>query len=654
MTQSYVLMSIGPVQSYIAQARRTQDLWFGSRLLSLLAREALRHIPNYEQSIVYPHITEWDDPALSIPNRFMFRCDSQKAENIAKTIKSEVERKWLDVAQNTRQHLQSEEYGQPPIVVSDKIWQRQIANWVEIHYVIVSAENDYHAVNETANRMMAARKLVRDFRQTSEAGFKCSVTGEHEALHTPNKGFYRDVQIYWKDIQRRQHNLALISDGEQLCALSVVKRIAHEANPDLAPETRFPSTSSLASARFRAGIIEKWEQLHITVHTYLNALEALFKHFGRDKRDLYFYRKGVLNPEHYPFIEQIIERDSLSKDAKNELLLRLMSLDGDFFYDDVFQQRTIAAYMRLEQSDELEKNQELLDAHKALSNLLKAAKDMGIPKPSSYLALLSMDGDSVGAHVETFDEAIQHTSFSTDLANFAHKEIRQEVEDKIPGRVVYSGGDDVLALFPCTDVLTVADNIRRKFQDTFPSLTMSAGIAIVHRTYPLQGAVHAAKQVQNYAKDKLGRNAFAIEFLKRSGEPQSGGMKWVEKDYSVIPVVMDVVQKMMAKPKKISLRLPYEMEYLNYALVGHLTADQARTAGVMIPDEARAEEFKRIFERRCSSTFKGTKEAKDLRKQLTAIAQNAGSRGAGWRELQFMLRLARFLAQEGGINVADD
>jgi hypothetical protein len=288
-----------------------------------------------------------------------------------------------------------------------------------------------------------------------------------------------------------------------------------------------------------------------------------------------------------------------------------------------------------------------------LSNLLKTAKDIGIPKPSSYLALLSMDGDSVGAHVETFSQADQHTDFSTNLARFARDKVHYEVASKVPGRVIYSGGDDVLALLPCTDVLTVADNIRRKFQDTFPSLTMSAGIAIVHRTYPLQGAVHAAKQAQHRAKSLPGKDAFAIEFLKRSGEPQSGGMKWVES-YPVIPVVIDVVGRMMAKPKEISLQLPYEMEHLNYALVGHLTADQARTAGVMIPDAARAEEFKRIFERRCSSTFKGTKEAKDLRKQLTAIAQNAGSRGAGWRELQFMLRLARFLAQEGGINVADD
>jgi CRISPR-associated protein Cmr2 len=655
MMQSYVLMSIGPVQSYISQAKRTQDLWFGSRLLSLLAREALRHIPNYEQSIVYPYIAEWDTPTLSIPNRLMFRCDTHQAKNIAEKIKKEVEGKWLDVAHKTRQHLQSKAYGQP--IVSDEIWHRQIINWVEIHYVIVPALDDYKASNKSANEMMATRKLVRDFRQTYEPGFKCSITGEHEALHNPNQESYRDVQRFWKNIQRRQRNLSLIGDGEQLCSLSVIKRIAHEANPDLAPDTRFPSTSSIASARFRAGIIENWKQpdLIARVHAYLHMLETLFEHFGRDKRDLYFYRQGVLNPEHYPFIEQIIERNGISKDKDDQLLTRFMSLDGDFFYDDVFQQRTIATYMRLEQVNDIEKKMGILeDVRNALSDLLKATKNAGIPKPSSYLAILSMDGDRVGSHVETFDEATQHTTFSINLVGFAQNEIRQDVEEQVPGRVVYAGGDDVLALLPCTDVLTTADNIRKQFQVIFPSLTISAGIAIVHRTYPLQGAVNAAKKAQDYAKETLNGDAFAVEFLKRSGELQLGGMNWVE-NYSVIPVIMDVVERMIAQPKeKISLHLPYEMENLNYALVGHLTADQARNAGVMIPDEARAEEFKRIFKRRCGKTFKETEDAKKLLKQLTDIAQNAGSYGQGWHDLQFLLRLARFLAQEGNANVADD
>lgn len=36
-----VIFAIGPVQSYIAAARRTQDLWAGSRLLSDIMAHAL-------------------------------------------------------------------------------------------------------------------------------------------------------------------------------------------------------------------------------------------------------------------------------------------------------------------------------------------------------------------------------------------------------------------------------------------------------------------------------------------------------------------------------------------------------------------------------------------------------------------------------------
>ena len=37
------LASIGPVQSFIASARRTRDLWFGSMLLSELAKAAAKY-----------------------------------------------------------------------------------------------------------------------------------------------------------------------------------------------------------------------------------------------------------------------------------------------------------------------------------------------------------------------------------------------------------------------------------------------------------------------------------------------------------------------------------------------------------------------------------------------------------------------------------
>jgi hypothetical protein len=40
MTQHVLLISLGPVQEFIASARRCRDLWFGSWVLSELAKAA--------------------------------------------------------------------------------------------------------------------------------------------------------------------------------------------------------------------------------------------------------------------------------------------------------------------------------------------------------------------------------------------------------------------------------------------------------------------------------------------------------------------------------------------------------------------------------------------------------------------------------------
>src|SRR5262245_4397712 len=56
MTQHLLLVSLGPVQDFIASARRCQDLWFGSWLLSDLARATAIGIEAAagERSLIFP------------------------------------------------------------------------------------------------------------------------------------------------------------------------------------------------------------------------------------------------------------------------------------------------------------------------------------------------------------------------------------------------------------------------------------------------------------------------------------------------------------------------------------------------------------------------------------------------------------------------
>ena len=63
MTERYLInIAIGPVQDFIATARRSRDLWFGSWLLSEISKAAANKIANGDKdSMIFPAINDLDD-----------------------------------------------------------------------------------------------------------------------------------------------------------------------------------------------------------------------------------------------------------------------------------------------------------------------------------------------------------------------------------------------------------------------------------------------------------------------------------------------------------------------------------------------------------------------------------------------------------------
>ena len=60
--------TLGPVQGFVSQARRTRDLWAGSFLLSYLSGHAMKAIIDAGGTIVFPKVSEADtitDPLLA-------------------------------------------------------------------------------------------------------------------------------------------------------------------------------------------------------------------------------------------------------------------------------------------------------------------------------------------------------------------------------------------------------------------------------------------------------------------------------------------------------------------------------------------------------------------------------------------------------------
>lgn len=58
MTQYVLTLSIGPVQGFIASARRSRDLWSGSWLLSEMAKAAAKSLFEAGAQMVFPFVDE--------------------------------------------------------------------------------------------------------------------------------------------------------------------------------------------------------------------------------------------------------------------------------------------------------------------------------------------------------------------------------------------------------------------------------------------------------------------------------------------------------------------------------------------------------------------------------------------------------------------
>jgi len=273
-----------------------------------------------------------------------------------------------------------------------------------------------------------------------------------------------------------------------------------------------------------------------------------------------------------------------------------------------------------------------------------------------------------------------HAAISDALANFSLNLVRFVVEKRHCGRVVYAGGDDVLALLPLDDALSAARELRALFSGQIkhqkallefapdeslpvdfdeqasgylvyrespskeilltmgPTASASIGVAIAHYLQPLDGSLQAMREAEHAAKEIYGRNALCIYLLKRSGEETRVGAQWfyTGMDGDTVALVTDIWERF--KDGRLSMK------------TAHAVFEEARTLS-NLPREAQKVELKRLLKRHSESKEREA-QAEELSSKLTAFAialdecaREVGKRG--FEQMADWLLLARFLAQGG-------
>jgi CRISPR-associated protein Cmr2 len=174
--QHLFLFQIGPVQSFIAAARRTQDLYVGSRLLSAIAAAGVREASEQGADILFPALDANGNPPPGTPHRFAF-LSSDDPRRTATRIEEALRDQWTAYANAVRgwliNQLGSETAYYPPREVQyadswTTVFDQQIERWLEVHWVAVPYENQHGDAFKQASRTLAARREARDFRQVEE------------------------------------------------------------------------------------------------------------------------------------------------------------------------------------------------------------------------------------------------------------------------------------------------------------------------------------------------------------------------------------------------------------------------------------------------------------------------------------------------------
>lgn len=512
MKQYLMEIAIGPVQVFIASARKLRDLWFGSLLLSELskavARAAAHHAGQGNISFIFPAVDAFSADGhinselekfspLSVANKILMLVSTEDPAGFAKLIQKDFFDEILLYAPDTLARMRALK-----IKVNDDMFEKQLRDFGEFYAawtVCSQADIDSGYFIEKRKRvaaLLAGRKNTRTFEAPSWNGKnvrKCTLDGVRESV-----------------IEKKQIP-ALLKSGELLDAVSCIKRF-------------YPLEDTSLRAAFKPYDL-----------SYI-ALAKWIKQAKKTEKDL------------YTEFTQLLKKQIGDTAASDELL-------GDYFFYEYDQFKDEFGDESLARS--------LADLLKELSRKVKGLQP--------YACFILGDGDHMGAALEQCKTPDEQRAFSQKLSQFAG--CVKEIVTENDGCLIYAGGDDVMAILPMETALHCSDQIRLKFAELLSgSVTagenapsFSIGMTVVHQQAPLDQVRLLAQRAESSAKNKAGRNALAVIQSKRSGSDIEVYGKWVSGT-DCVPMherLQRLVNSYMRKELELSAGLGYELRQIS-------------------------------------------------------------------------------------------
>jgi CRISPR-associated protein Cmr2 len=484
MPKYLITLSIGPVQDFIAAARRTRDLWFGSWVLSEIAKAAAREIYQKDhQALIFPSADNLgeklkpcnadENNCFNVGNKLLLLIETDEPECIVKKAKEKAEKRWQEIAKKALEKAQSHD-----MEIRQAHWDQQVDDVLEFFTAWVKYDESkaYKAQRERLDQILNARKNTREFLPNP--------INEHGIPKSSLDGLREHVIKKMPSDEKTLRELGL-NKNERLDCVGIVKRLA--LKPD-----QFTPISRIA--------VDPWVRGYVD-----NGFDKINEHLK------------VLNQEAL-----------CSRVTGNEYVYEALPYDGQLLYPD-----------RLKTLIEDENNTQLKEKLEALKKTIEA---QGLPKPMPYMAILLADGDHMGRLLDSMQSIDAHRDISRTLANFATAV--PDIIRQYQGHCIYAGGDDVLALLPLDTAITCSHHLAMFFKTTMQKVegitadkipTLSVGLGISHFMTPMTKQLDLARKAEKLAKgndlpSNQTKNALALIMQPRSGEPISFREQWNDHD----------------------------------------------------------------------------------------------------------------------------
>ena len=219
-------LTISPVQSFIAQARKSQDLFAGSEILSQLMGKVLETFTKEER--IFPQNKE------AVSNKIVVKLENKTANDIKKigeTLKVKINNDFINA-----------------VFKETKCYDNSLQNFFQVFWVAVELKNcideesknkEYKDSYKNLERNLGAVKNLRTFKQEppQESGQKCSLCGERNGL------FYNSDERPKYIVKKATRVIdAQIKENETVCLICYTKRKCEINNVD---KEKFPSLADI-------------------------------------------------------------------------------------------------------------------------------------------------------------------------------------------------------------------------------------------------------------------------------------------------------------------------------------------------------------------------------------------------------------------------